>query len=39
MVSVLQSGGEPMVVIATVSDFEGLIGAPRSFIVVTPLEQ
>ena len=38
-VSVLQPGGEPMVVIATVSDFEGLVGAPRSFIVVTPLEQ
>ena len=38
-VSVLQPGGEPMLVIATVSDFEGLVGAPRSFIVVTSLEQ
>jgi hypothetical protein len=38
-VSVLQPGGEPMVVIATVAAFEGLVGAPRSFIVVTPLAQ
>jgi hypothetical protein len=35
--SELQQGGEPMLVIATVSDFEGLTAKPRSFVVVTPL--
>ena len=36
-VSELQPSGEPMLVIATVSDFEGLTSKPRSFVVVTPL--
>jgi len=36
-VSELQPSGEPMLVIATVSDFEGMLSKPRSFLVVTPL--
>jgi TolB-like protein len=36
-VSELQASGEPMLVIATVSDFEGAVSKPRSFVVVTPL--
>jgi hypothetical protein len=36
-VTQLQPSGEPMLVIATVSDFAGLTSRPRSFVVVTPL--
>ena len=36
-VSELQPSGEPMLVIATVSNFEGMVSKPRSFVVVIPL--